>query len=278
MKKIYGIGGIIAVALLTYFVIIPSFLGSLEIDPILRIGPLTFRWYGLILAASILLGYFVVRKNSWKFGISKNDVDDFSFWVVLISILGARIYYVVFSLPYFLSQPDEIYKIWHGGLSIYGAVLAGIIFAYFYCKKKAYNFWQLADLVALGLPLAQALGRFGNFVNQEAFGIPTNLPWKMFVGLEHRPSEYVQYDFFHPAFLYEGIASVLIFLILYKFLGKLKSGGLFLLYIFAYSLSRFFIEAIRVDSFFLGGFRVDQLIAFVLVIASGIWFYKRQLS
>ncbi len=276
MKKIYWLFGVFAGFILIYFVFIPAFRGDLMISPLIVVGPLVFRWYGLILAGSLVSGYLVMRTHAWKFGISAQDVDDYSFWGVIVGIVGARIYYILFSLDYYTQNLSEIYKIWHGGLSIYGAVLAGIIFTYFYTKKRVYSFWQLADLVVLGLPLAQALGRLGNFFNQEAFGVPTNLPWKMFVSPEYRPAGFNNFNFFHPTFLYEAIADLLIFLILQKIVGKTKPGTLLLVYLFGYSLFRFFIESIRLDSFIIHGFRADQVVAFFIILITGIWLYRRE--
>lgn len=268
---------IFAFCILSFFVFVPAFSGDLIITPGISIGSFQLRWYGLIIAASILTAFFVARKNAWRFGIGTSDVDDYSFWVVLLGFLGARVYFVIFNLDYFFENPSEIYKIWHGGLSIYGAVISGIIFTYFYTRKKAYSFWQMFDLAALSLPLAQALGRVGNFVNYEAFGLPTDLPWKMFVPIRFRPSEFVQNAFYHPTFLYEIILNLLVFGVLYKLLGKTKSGVLALSYILLYSFGRFFIESIRLDSFFVGGFRVDQIVAFILIITAGlIIFYKQK--
>ena len=271
-KKVYWIVGILAGSLLAYFVFLPAFAGRLIISPVIQIGSFSLRWYGLIMAGSILVGYFLARRHSWKFGISAHDIDDYAFWVIIAGLLGARIYYVLFNLHFFSQHPAEIYQIWHGGLSIYGGLIAGIIFTFLYTRRKAYTFLQLADLVVLSLPLAQALGRFGNFFNQEAFGIPTNLPWKMFVAPEHRPAEFASFNYFHPTFLYEAVADVIVFLILRRLAGQTRPGRILLAYLFSYSLFRFFIESIRIDSLFLYGFRVDQLIAFVLIIFSGIWF------
>lgn len=276
MKKIYWAVGIVAAALLVYFVFIPGFSGKLLINPILHLGLFEVRWYGLILAASILAAYFLCRVNSWKFGISPSDIDDFSFWAVIIGILGARLYYVAFNYPYFSQNLSETYKIWHGGLSIYGAVLLGLAFAYFYSRRKAYSFYQLFDLVALSLPLAQAIGRLGNFVNQEAFGLPTDLPWKMYVQPRFRPLEYSSESFFHPTFLYELLLDVIVFLILRKLVGRVKSGVIGWSYLLLYSTGRFFIEAIRLDSFFVMGFRVDQVIAAVLILVSGVIIFSKQ--
>ncbi len=270
MKKIFWPILIILVLALAYFVFIPAFAGSLQISPSLQVGPLVFRWYGLILAAAILVSYFVSRKNAWRFGISPEVVDDFAFWLTLVGIAGARIYYVVFNLGYFSQDWSEAYKIWHGGLSIYGAVLSGLLFTYFYTRRKAFGFWQMSDLIVLGLPLGQAIGRLGNFVNQEAFGTPTSLPWKMFIEPIHRPAEFRSADYFHPAFLYESIADLIIFVVLYRLVGKFKSGTVTLVYLLLYSFFRFFIEAIRVDSFIIEGFRVDQIVAFVVFLVAGI--------
>ncbi len=275
MKKLLWPVLVIALLALTYFVFVPVFRGSMSITPVLQAGPLVFRWYGLILAAAILASYFCIRKNSWRFGISPEVVDDFAFWLTLVGILGARIYYVVFNLDYFARNWAETYKIWHGGLSIYGAIISGIIFAYFYSRRKAFGFWQLTDMIVLGLPLGQAIGRLGNFVNQEAFGTPTNLPWKMFIEPLHRPAEFRSFDYFHPAFLYELIADLIIFAVLYRLVGKFKSGTLALAYLMLYSFFRFFIEAIRVDSFIVHGFRVDQIVAFVLFLVAGIVFLAK---
>jgi phosphatidylglycerol:prolipoprotein diacylglycerol transferase len=269
---------IIIALLLVFFVFIPAFSGKIQINPVISLGFFQIRWYGLILAAAILVGYFMARKNSWKFGISPADIDDYAFWAVIIGVLGARFYYVIFNYDYFSRHPGEIYKIWHGGLSIYGAILASLIFTYFYAQKKAYSFWQLFDLVALSLPLAQAIGRFGNFINQEAFGLPTNLPWKMYVAPMYRPSQFASADFFHPAFLYEAIVDVLVFAILYRLLGRVKSGVLGLSYLVLYSFGRFFVESIRLDSFFVSGFRIDQVVAFLLIVSGGFLIFKKQTS
>ncbi|OGE80090.1 MAG: prolipoprotein diacylglyceryl transferase [Candidatus Doudnabacteria bacterium RIFCSPHIGHO2_01_FULL_45_18] len=237
-------------------------------DPVLHLGLFQIHWYGVTLAAAILAAFFVIRRHAWKFGISVADIDDFSFWAVVVGLVGARLYYVIFSYDYFSQNLGEIYKIWHGGQSIYGAILAGLIVLYVYSRKKAYGFWQLFDAVALGLPLGQAIGRFGNFFNQEAYGAVTSLPWKMYVDANQQ--------FHHPAFLYEAIWNIIIFFILFRLLGKVKSGALALSYVALYSLGRFFIEGTRVDSFFLLGFRVDQVVAFLLIVTFGWLIFLRQ--
>jgi len=250
------------------FFFLPVFRGSLIISPSINFGIFTIRWYGVILAAAILAGFFLARKYSWTFGISEKEIDDLSFWLVLTGILGARIYYVLFSFSYYLNAPSEIIKIWHGGLSIYGGLIAGFGFLFFYTLRRAYSFYQLSDLIVLALPISQAIGRLGNFVNLEAFGLPTNLPWKMFVDQAHRPFEYIGYSFFHPAFLYEILLNLFVFVALFFLKTRFKNGILTYIYLALYSFGRFFIESIRLDSFFVLGYRADQIVALIIFVFS----------
>lgn len=276
MKKFYWIAGLVALAATIYYIFIPAFAGTLLINPVLGFGDFQIRWYGVTMAAAILAAYLVVRHHSWRFGISKTDIDDYTFWAVLAGLAGARIYHVLFNLTYYSNDWHEAYKIWHGGISIYGALLGGLLFSYFYTRKKAYTFSQLFDVVALGLPLGQAVGRLGNFFNHEAFGLPTSLPWKMYVPSEDRPVEFIRESFFHPAFLYEIIINLSIFFILQKLVGKTKAGVLGWVYLGLYSLGRFLVEAIRLDSMFWQGLRVNQVMAIILVVVSGLVILRKQ--
>jgi phosphatidylglycerol---prolipoprotein diacylglyceryl transferase len=275
-KKIFFSILLVFLLSLVFFVFLPAFQGKLFIPPVLIFGPISFRWYGLIMAFSVLTGFLLVRKNSWKFGIEKAEIDNFSFWLVISGFIGSRVYYVLFSYYFYFSNPSEIFKVWHGGLSIFGGILAGIIFTFFYSQKKAYSFFQLADLVVLGLPIAQAIGRLGNFINQEAFGQPTSLPWKMYVRPEFRPENFLTSNFFHPVFLYEIIWNVVIFFILQKLVGRVKSGSIFAFYLVFYSFGRFFLEPLRFDSFFLLGVRVDQAMAAILTLIGLFLVFRRQ--
>lgn len=275
MKYIYWVSaGVLALVLIMFF-FVPAFAGKISIPSEIAIGNFAIRIYGITMASSILVGYFIGRHYSWKFGISKSEVDDIAFWITIVGFIGARIYYVIFDWQLYRNDYSEIYKIWHGGLSVYGSLIAGLIFIFFYTSKKAYSVYQLLDLMALSLPLSQAVGRFGNFFNQEAFGLPTNLPWKMYVDPINRPGNYRQYDYFHPTFLYEALVSILIFFILKKLLGKTKPGILAFVYIGLYSLGRFFIEGIRLDSSYLYGLKVDQITAVVGLVVAGIVLIRR---
>src|SRR5258708_23652172 len=145
MKKAYLIisGIMVIVSLLAFFIFIPAFMGRLELNPIIALGSFSFRWYGLILAGAILSSYFVARKNAWKFGISTNDVDDYSFWVAIVGFLGARIYYVLFNYSYFSQHLAEIYRVWHGGAFSFSAIFSRFIFYYFFFHKKTITFFPL---------------------------------------------------------------------------------------------------------------------------------------
>jgi phosphatidylglycerol:prolipoprotein diacylglycerol transferase len=271
MKYFYWISAIVLMFALIFFIFVPAFAGRLHIPPQINIGPYGLRLYGMTMALAVLIGYLVARKHSWRFGVSKEGVDEISFWLIIVAFFGARIYYVAFNWQFFENNLSEVYKIWHGGLSIYGAVITGIIFILIYARSKAYSTFQLLDLTALSMPLAQAIGRFGNFFNQEAYGLPTNLPWKMYIDAMNRPLQYRQDSFFHPTFLYESIASVIIYFVLSKFvLGKWRPGMLAFVYIGLYSVARFFIESIRLDSSYLHGIKVDQITAVVGVLVAGI--------
>ncbi len=277
MKYFYWASAAVLALVLVYFFFIPAFAGKIAIPSEVGFGNFGIRLYGITFAGAILLGYFVARHNSWRFGISKNEVDDIAFWITIVSLIGARIYYVIFDWQFYSSDYSEIYKIWHGGLSIYGAIISGLIFILIYSRKKAYTSLQLLDLAALTLPLAQALGRFGNFFNQEAFGLPTNLPWKLYVSVINRPPQYKNYSFFHPTFLYEAIWNIIVFFILSKLLrGKVKSGVLAFSYLGLYSLGRFFTESIRLDSAYVYGLKVDQITAVLGLLVAGVAILKLQ--
>ncbi|HEX5430201.1 MAG TPA: prolipoprotein diacylglyceryl transferase [Patescibacteria group bacterium] len=271
MKYFYWVSGICLAAVLIFFFFIPAFAGNISIPQQITFGRFAIRLYGITMAASVLVGYLVARHYAWRFGISQESVDDVAFWITIVAFLGARVYYVAVDFGLYRNNLSEIYKIWHGGLSIYGAIISGLIFAYFYARTKAFAAFRLLDLLAVALPLAQGLGRFGNFFNQEAFGLPTDLPWKMYVDAAHRPAAYIQASFFHPTFLYEALCSVIIFFILVRIMRmKVLPGVLVFTYLGLYSLSRFFIEGIRLDSSYIHGIKVDQVTAVAGVLAAGV--------
>ena len=217
------------------------------------------RWYGVALASSIFLGiflgnYFILKKYS-KF---ESDIFiDSIFPVVLSSIVGARLFYVLDEYEFYFKNPREIIMINHGGLSIFGAILFGILTLFFYLKFKKVAILKYFDIFALVMPLCQSIGRYGNYFNQEAFGLPTNGFLRLFVDEAYRPEEFLNFSFFHPTFLYESILNFLLFFVLLFIFFKTKkyrTGLIFSLYLIFYSLIRLFVESIRVDSIFNLGF------------------------
>ena len=254
---------------------------------IVDIGPLTLRWYGLLIASSVLIGVALSQYLAKKRGIDPEKVGDLVIWLVIAAIPSARFYYVLFEWPSYAARPGDILAIWKGGIAIHGAVLGGTLAAWIFAKLNRLSFWQLSDIVAPSLILGQAIGRWGNFFNSEAFGAPTNLPWKLFIPLANRPVAYRQFEYFHPTFLYEslwnlGVFGLLLSLFFWglrenkKSSGKLKAGTLFLVYMIAYSSGRVWIEGLRMDSLMVGPFRIAQLVSLsgiALGLFGIIWLY-----
>lgn len=242
-------------------------------SPDFYLGPLRLHWYGVIMAVSVLAGYVWAIKFAPRFGLDFKFVDGALLWLVVSGFAGARLYYVIFAWDFFREHASLVWQIWTGGLSIYGAIMGGALALTIYAKRKRADAWSALGLTAMALPLAQALGRFGNFFNSEAFGAPTNLPWKMFVGPAFRPATFAADQFFHPAFLYEALWDFGVFLIL---LYSMKTGErpagqrLAGIYLILYSLGRFWIESVRLDSFFLGAYRVDQIVALLVMLVGAI--------
>ena len=252
--------------------------------PILfEIGPITIRWYGLLIASAVLIGLTLSQYLAKWRGVNPDLLGDLAIWLVLGAIPGARLYYVIFQWSEYARHPEDIIAIWKGGIAIHGAILGGIIATIVFSLVQKVSVWQLLDLVVPSLALGQAIGRWGNFFNSEAFGNPTNLPWKLFIPPSSRPPEYLAVEFFHPTFLYESLWNLLVFaLLIYLFFwglrhrDRLKIGTLTLVYCIAYSLGRFWIEGLRTDSLMLGPLKMAQFTSLVLIVLgiSGLfWLY-----
>jgi phosphatidylglycerol:prolipoprotein diacylglycerol transferase len=217
----------------------------------IKIGLFQIHWYGIIICIAFYTGLFIMLRLCKKFGLSRDNVYDVSFYSLFGALLGARAYYCLVNLRYFMVFPQELIMIWNGGISIHGAILGGLITLSVYAKKNNINLLRLTDLFSIGLVIGQSIGRWGNFFNSEAFGKPTDLPWKLFIPVVKRPIEYINYQYFHPTFLYESIWDLFIFIILLFFVLKnknLKIGFLTFFYFLFYSIGRAFIELLRVDS------------------------------
>ncbi|SGU71731.1 prolipoprotein diacylglyceryl transferase [Staphylococcus aureus] len=242
------------------------------IDPVaFNLGPLSVRWYGIIIAVGILLGYFVAQRVLVKAGLHKDTLVDIIFYSALFGFIAARIYFVIFQWPYYAENPGEIIKIWHGGIAIHGGLIGGFIAGVIVCKVKNLNPFQIGDIVAPSIILAQGIGRWGNFMNHEAHGGPVS---RAFLEQLHLPNfiienMYINGQYYHPTFLYESIWDVAGFIILVNIRKHLKLGETFFLYLTWYSIGRFFIEGLRTDSLMLtSNIRVAQLVSILLILIS----------
>lgn len=236
---------------------------------IVSFGSLHFTWYAAFILLGAFIAYALVTRTMKKWGYSPEVVDDYFIPVLFIGILGARLYYVLFEWSYYASHPAEIFAIWNGGLAIHGGLIAGAIFTYFYCKTKKISILRFMDVVLPGVMLAQAFGRWGNFMNQEAFGpvvpesyfdhFPLFIKEKMFVGGAYH----------EPTFLYESAANLIGFFFIVFIFRKYfyrRHGDCGFMYMVWYGIVRFYIEGLRTDSLMLGPLRIAQCVSLVLII------------
>ena len=245
----------------------------MNIDPIaFSIGPVTVRWYGLLIAIALMIGIIGGSNKAKKEGIDEDDFLTLFMVTAVCSIIGARIYYVLFNLPYYLHNPGEIIAVWHGGLAIHGGLIAGTLTMVILSRKYRMDFWHVTDILAPFMILGQAIGRWGNYFNQEAYGYavdPAVVPWAMWIDGAYR----------HPTFLYESCWNLLVFFILI-WLGKqafTKRGEVALSYLMLYSVGRFVVESFRTDSLMLGPLRMAQVMSLVLFIgALVVLLYRRK--
>lgn len=255
---------------------------------LVEIGSIAIRWYGLLIAIAVLIGLSLSQSLAKRRNVNPELISDLSIWLILAAIPCARLYYVAFQWEQYANDPGQIFAIWRGGIAIHGAIIGGILAALIFARIQKISFWQFADIIAPSLILGQAIGRWGNFFNSEAFGRPTDLPWKLYIPPSQRPPEYLNYEYFHPTFLYESLWDLLVFaLLLFLFFralkGKppLKTGTIFLTYWIAYSLGRFWIEELRTDSLMLGPLRIAQVVSLVGIAAGVVgllWLYGAKRS
>ena len=276
---------------------------------LLALGPFTIRWYGLLIATAVLIGLFLSSRLARSRNLDNGLISDLLPLLVLTAVIGARLYYVAFewhnySGGNFWSQLNLFWLkipvprallIWEGGIAIHGALIAGTLMLILFCRWRRQPFWDVLDVLVPSVALGQAIGRWGNFFNSEAFGVPTDLPWKLFIPYQDRPNVYADSQFFHPTFLYESIWNFVLFVILLVLFRRgakgsisLPSGAISCIYLIGYSLGRVWIEGLRIDPLCIGslppacegGLRIAQLMSGMLAI-SGIaglaWLYgKRQ--
>lgn len=226
---------------------------------------LSIRWYGILLSTGILVGILLAYYEAKRLGLNPEYILDLALWCVPAAVIGARLYYVLLEWDYYNGDIMRMINIREGGLAIHGALIAAVLTGYIFTRVKKISFWQTADIVAPSIIIGQAIGRWGNFVNGEAHGGPTNLPWGIMVdGIK-----------VHPTFLYESLWNLGVFAILlyYRKNKKKVNGEVFLLYGILYSIGRFWIEGLRTDSLMFMGLRAAQLISLAIIVVFGCVFY-----
>ncbi len=260
----------------------------------IQIGPLTLSYYGMLImvgvVAAAVLSYFEAKRREEDPEIIYDSLT----WIVLGGVIGARIWHILtppasmveqgITTLYYLMHPLDAIAIWRGGLGIPGAVAGGALAFYLYARKRGIKFGLWADIFAPGVALGQAIGRWGNFINQEVYGKPTNLPWGISIDLQHRLPEYISFSTYHPLFLYESLFNLanmgFLLWLNRKFIDKFKHGDLFLTYLITYPLFRFFMEYLRLDNSYVGGINANQILMLILASTAGasiVWRHRKEL-
>jgi len=248
----------------------------------IHIGPLYFRFYGIILMLGALAAALVARRMIRRDGRDPDLVWDALMWALVFGIIGARLYHIFtpseslramgIDTTYYLTHPLDILFTWRGGLGMPGAIAGGLLGIYLFTRRRKISFAMMIDYAAPGLALAQAIGRWGNYVNQELYGPPTDLPWGIFIRPENRMAGYELYERFHPLFLYESLWNLgLAFFLLWvwrRFRGRLLAGDLFLIYLIGYPLGRFWLEFLRLDFVRSYGLNFNQALMLLTALAS----------
>jgi len=249
---------------------------------LLQVGPLTLRWYGAMIVTACFVGLWLAKKEAERSGIEKQRIEDFFLFAIVAAIVGARLYYVIFTDPgLFLRNPFSVFAIWEGGLAIHGAILGGLSVGLIFTRKYKIPFWKFADTLAPSLILGQAIGRIGCFFNGDAHGYPTDMPWGMVYSPESPAGQMFPGQALHPTQLYEMIFNLIIFGVLWRVRKKIKTKGiLFLLYVMLYSTERIFVEYFRADKLtYLGNVSAAQSIGVIGIVAAfGMMFFLNRKS
>lgn len=254
-------------------------LGAIEpLDPVfLELGPLKIQWYGFLIGVGALLGYLLANHEGKKRGLPKDTFADLLIFALPAAIVGARLYYVIFRWEHYAHNPLKVFAIWEGGLAIHGGLIAAVLVGYFFAKKRGLSFWKLADIAAPSILLGQAIGRWGNFMNQEVFGREVsrefleNLMLPEFIINQMYIEVNGTYAYYEPTFLYESLwnlLGVVVLLILRRV--NLRRGELFITYAIWYSVGRFFIEGIRTDYLLIFGVLKTAQVVSIITIIVGI--------
>jgi phosphatidylglycerol:prolipoprotein diacylglycerol transferase len=257
----------------------------------IHLGPLYIRFYALLLISGMVVGAYIAARRAPRFGLEPKYIWDGLTWAIIPGLIGARIYHILTPSPasglttqYYLENPLQMLAIWNGGLGIYGGIIGGIIGIWLYARRHKQPLLRWLDLVAPSMAIGQAIGRWGNFVNQELYGAPSDLPWAIYIAPINRLSGYAEFERFHPLFLYEslwmlGTALILIGLA-QRFHAQGRHGDLTLLYIISYAIIRFLLDFLRLDSHGIQGIpalTTAQIVSLVAMsVAAGLLIFKNR--
>ncbi|WFC01503.1 prolipoprotein diacylglyceryl transferase [Pediococcus pentosaceus] len=248
-----------------------------------NLGGIQVHWYGIIIASAVVLATILAVQEAKRRRIDPDSIYDLILWALPVAIITARMYYVIFEWGYYQNHVDEIVRVWDGGIAIYGALIGAGIVVYLFCRANWIPVWLMLDIIAPVLIMAQGIGRWGNFMNQEAFGRITSLTFLQSLHLPHFIIQQMLIDgaYRQPTFLYESLWDILGFIVLMSLRHKkhlFKQGEVFLSYVIWYAFGRFFVEGMRTDSLMLLGIRVSQWLSVILFIgAIGILVFRRKL-
>lgn len=250
------------------------------INPIaIHLGPLPVRWYGIIMAVAFVIGITLAHRRAEKNGMDPNHILNMVTIIIPSAIIGARLYYVAFEWENYRDYPLEALAIWHGGLAIHGGLIGGILAGIWYTRKYRLDIFNLADIMAPSIIIGQAIGRWGNFINQEAHGGPASPEFMANFPALIRNQMFINGTYYHPTFLYESLWNFGVFaFLMWYWPRRFFNGEVAFLYLALYSLGRFFIEGLRTDSLMLGPIRVAQLVSLSLILISIIAIWRGRFS
>ncbi len=250
------------------------------------IGPIEIRFYGIILMLGAVAGAWLATREAKRRGYEPELVWDLFTYLLIGGIIGARLWHILTPPPssgitaaWYFTHPLDALAVWKGGLGIPGAVIAGIIVLFFYARRHKINFAEWTDISAPSLALGQGIGRWGNFFNQELYGAPTDLPWKLYIDPNHRLAGFLDVDYYHPLFFYESVWNLAnMFLLLWisrRFADRLKAGDIFLIYLIVYPVGRFLLDFLRLDASMVGGININQTVMAVVAVLAAFTLFLR---
>lgn len=248
------------------------------IDPVaFTLGPVQVRWYGIIMASAFTAGTILAYRRAARERINPEHIINIVIVIIPAAIIGARLYYVAFMWPEYVRDPLSILAVWHGGLAIHGGIIGGLLAGLWYTRRHRLSAWNIADIIAPSLILGQAIGRWGNFINQEAYGGPVTENFMTAFPAFIRNQMYINGQYHHPTFLYESAWDFGVFLFLTYFWPRRKvPGEVAILYLILYSAGRLVVEGMRTDSLMLGPIRVAQLVSLLLIFTGTLLFHLRR--